>query len=147
MSRPTFPAGRSETVCFAHVPRFVVCDFSFKADPISTVTTIVDERTGEEKERLINKGRWKGSGPMSVSIAEKGVSGSCHLSLGRRTRSSSDLRPLYRGCYGINIDPRTTIRSVHVHFRPHRGAWPRRYPTTSSTLSSTHHCSRSSQTS
>ncbi|KAF8484497.1 RNA polymerase III transcription factor IIIC subunit-domain-containing protein [Russula ochroleuca] len=30
-------------------------------------------KTGEEKERLINKGRWKGFGPTSVSFAEKGV--------------------------------------------------------------------------
>jgi len=40
---------------------------------MSTPTTVVDENTGEEKERLINKGRWKGYGPTSVSFAEKGV--------------------------------------------------------------------------
>lgn len=40
---------------------------------MSTVTTVVDEKTGEEKERLINKGRWKGFGPTSVTFAEKGV--------------------------------------------------------------------------
>lgn len=47
--------------------------FSFKPNPMSTPTTVVDENTGEEKERLINKGRWKGYGPTSVSFAEKGV--------------------------------------------------------------------------
>jgi general transcription factor 3C polypeptide 5 (transcription factor C subunit 1) len=40
---------------------------------MSTTTIVVDEKTGEEKERLINKGRWKGYGPTSVSFSEKGV--------------------------------------------------------------------------
>jgi len=40
---------------------------------MSTVTTVVDEKTGEEKERLINKGRWKGFGPTSITFSEKGV--------------------------------------------------------------------------
>lgn len=53
---------------------------------MSTVTTVVDEKTGEEKERLINKGRWKGFGPTSVSFAEKGV----RESLLSRTRSFSE---------------------------------------------------------
>jgi general transcription factor 3C polypeptide 5 (transcription factor C subunit 1) len=52
---------------------------------MSTVTTVVDEKTGEEKERLINKGRWKGFGPTSVSFAEKGV----RETLLSRTRSFS----------------------------------------------------------
>lgn len=47
--------------------------FSFKANPMSTVTTVVDEKTGEEKERLINKGRWKGFGPTSITFSEKAV--------------------------------------------------------------------------
>jgi len=46
---------------------------------MSTPTTVVDEKTGEEKERLINKGRWKGYGPTSVSFSEKGV-GECSSS-------------------------------------------------------------------
>jgi general transcription factor 3C polypeptide 5 (transcription factor C subunit 1) len=46
---------------------------SFKPNPMSTATIVVDEKTGEEKERLINKGRWKGYGPTSVSFSEKGV--------------------------------------------------------------------------
>jgi general transcription factor 3C polypeptide 5 (transcription factor C subunit 1) len=40
---------------------------------MSTVTTVVDEKTGEEKERLINKGRWKGFGPTSITFSEKAV--------------------------------------------------------------------------
>lgn len=54
--------------------------FSFKPNPNSSVTTFVDEKTGEEKERLINKGRWKGFGPTSVSFIEKAVGESFHCS-------------------------------------------------------------------
>jgi general transcription factor 3C polypeptide 5 (transcription factor C subunit 1) len=50
---------------------------SLKLNPMSTTTIVVDEKTGEEKERLINKGRWKGYGPTSVSFSEKGVRASC----------------------------------------------------------------------
>ena len=71
VTSPSHP--RCNDFCFAYVPRVVVLHFSFKANPMSTVTTFVDEKTGEEKERLINKGRWKGFGPTSVSFAEKGV--------------------------------------------------------------------------
>lgn len=48
-------------------------NYNFKANPMSVPTTVVDEKTGEEKKRLINKARWKGYGPTSVSFAEKGV--------------------------------------------------------------------------
>ena len=68
---------------------------------MSTVTTTIDGRMGEAKERLIDMRCWKGFGPTSVSIAEKGVSGSCCLSLGHRMHSFSEfpklcmiLRPL-----------------------------------------------------
>jgi len=53
---------------------------SFKPNPMSTATIVVDEKTGEEKERLINKGRWKGYGPTSVSFSEKGVGASSYSS-------------------------------------------------------------------
>ena len=65
----------------------VVRYFSFKANPMSTVTTVVDEKTGEEKERLINKGRWKGFGPTSITFSEKAVGQFffliCRLGIGR----------------------------------------------------------------
>ncbi|KAI0306927.1 RNA polymerase III transcription factor IIIC subunit-domain-containing protein [Multifurca ochricompacta] len=48
-------------------------NYNFKANPMSVTTTVVDEKTGEEKKRLINKARWKGFGPTSISFAEKGV--------------------------------------------------------------------------
>jgi general transcription factor 3C polypeptide 5 (transcription factor C subunit 1) len=41
---------------------------------MSITTAVIDEKTGEEKKRLINKSRWKGFGPTSVSFNEKGVS-------------------------------------------------------------------------
>ena len=40
---------------------------------MSVVTTIIDEETGDEKKRLINKMRWKGFGPASIMFSEKEV--------------------------------------------------------------------------
>jgi len=68
-------SGRQHVVipCFTYPLWSCFGPFSFKPNPMSTPTTVVDENTGEERERLINKGRWKGYGPTSVSFAEKGV--------------------------------------------------------------------------
>lgn len=38
------------------------------------MSTIVDEETGEEKKRLINKMRWKGYGPATIAFADSIVS-------------------------------------------------------------------------
>ncbi|THH00418.1 hypothetical protein EW026_g2132 [Hermanssonia centrifuga] len=46
---------------------------SYKANPASVVTTVVDEATGEEKKRLINRMRWKGFGPIAINFSDKGV--------------------------------------------------------------------------
>jgi general transcription factor 3C polypeptide 5 (transcription factor C subunit 1) len=64
------PCPISSSVAFVHLG----VSGSFKANPMSVSTTVVDERTGEEKKRYINKSRWKGFGPTSVSFFEKGVS-------------------------------------------------------------------------
>ncbi|ETW84234.1 hypothetical protein HETIRDRAFT_123874 [Heterobasidion irregulare TC 32-1] len=48
-------------------------NYSFKSNPMSVVTTIIDEETGDEKKRLINKMRWKGFGPASIMFSEKEV--------------------------------------------------------------------------
>lgn len=40
------------------------------------VATVVNEETGEERKRLINKGRWKGYGPATVTFGDLNV-GSC----------------------------------------------------------------------
>jgi general transcription factor 3C polypeptide 5 (transcription factor C subunit 1) len=46
---------------------------SFKANPASILTTTIDEETGEEKKRLINKMRWKGYGPASIMFSDSHV--------------------------------------------------------------------------
>lgn len=40
------------------------------------VTTVINEETGEERKRLINKGRWKGYGPATVTFGDLNV-GDC----------------------------------------------------------------------
>ena len=47
---------------------------SYKANTASVETIVVDEETGEETKRLINRMRWKGLGPISVAYTEKNVS-------------------------------------------------------------------------
>ena len=46
---------------------------SFKPNPASMVATVVNEETGEERKRLINKGRWKGYGPATVTFGDLNV--------------------------------------------------------------------------
>ncbi|KAI0721934.1 RNA polymerase III transcription factor IIIC subunit-domain-containing protein [Cerioporus squamosus] len=48
-------------------------NYNYKANTASVETIVVDDDTGEEKKRLINRMRWKGFGPISVSYAEKNV--------------------------------------------------------------------------
>ncbi|TFK27098.1 hypothetical protein FA15DRAFT_587283 [Coprinopsis marcescibilis] len=47
--------------------------YNFKANSASIITTVVDEETGEERKRLINKMRWKGYGPASIMFSEAQV--------------------------------------------------------------------------
>ncbi|KAG1715941.1 hypothetical protein ID866_1230 [Astraeus odoratus] len=47
--------------------------YNFKANPASMVTTVVNEDTGEERKRLINKGRWKGYGPTVITFSDSNV--------------------------------------------------------------------------
>jgi general transcription factor 3C polypeptide 5 (transcription factor C subunit 1) len=42
------------------------------------VSTTVDEETGEEKKRLINKMRWKGYGPASIAFTDPTVYSGLH---------------------------------------------------------------------
>ena len=53
---------------------------SFKANPNSRVVTIVDESTGVERKRFVNKDRWKGYGPVTAMYTDSGV-GLVHSSL------------------------------------------------------------------
>ena len=46
---------------------------SFKANPNSRVVTVVDEVTGAEKKRYVNKDRWKGYGPVTAIYSDSWV--------------------------------------------------------------------------
>lgn len=46
---------------------------SYKANSMSVLTTYIDNETGEEKKRLINRSKWKGYGPACISFSEKTV--------------------------------------------------------------------------
>ncbi|KAI0751283.1 RNA polymerase III transcription factor IIIC subunit-domain-containing protein [Daedaleopsis nitida] len=48
-------------------------NYNYKANTASIETIVVDDDTGEEKKRLINRMRWRGLGPVSVSSTEKNV--------------------------------------------------------------------------
>ncbi|KAI6164704.1 RNA polymerase III transcription factor IIIC subunit-domain-containing protein [Pisolithus thermaeus] len=48
-------------------------NYNFKANPASMVATTADEDTGQERKRLINKGRWKGYGPATISFGDSNV--------------------------------------------------------------------------
>ncbi|KAL0581965.1 tau 95 subunit of transcription factor TFIIIC [Marasmius crinis-equi] len=47
--------------------------YNYKANPASMVSTTVDEETGEEKKRLINRMRWKGYGPAAIAFHDPTV--------------------------------------------------------------------------
>lgn len=38
------------------------------------VSTVINEETGEEKKRLINRMRWKGYGPATITFTDVTVS-------------------------------------------------------------------------
>ncbi|KAG9317214.1 RNA polymerase III transcription factor IIIC subunit-domain-containing protein [Chiua virens] len=48
-------------------------NYNFKPNAASMVTTVVNEETGEERKRLINKGRWKGYGPATISFGDVNI--------------------------------------------------------------------------
>ncbi|KAJ7068080.1 RNA polymerase III transcription factor IIIC subunit-domain-containing protein [Mycena amicta] len=45
--------------------------YNFKSNPASIETSVINEETGEEKKRLINKMRWRGYGPASISFSDR----------------------------------------------------------------------------
>ncbi|KAF9013348.1 RNA polymerase III transcription factor IIIC subunit-domain-containing protein [Cyathus striatus] len=47
--------------------------YNFKGNTASMVTTVTDEKTGEEKKRLINRMRWKGYGPAAIMFTDSQV--------------------------------------------------------------------------
>ncbi|EJF63038.1 hypothetical protein DICSQDRAFT_179694 [Dichomitus squalens LYAD-421 SS1] len=48
-------------------------NYNYKANTASIEDIVVDKETGEEKKRLINRMRWKGFAPISVSYSDKNV--------------------------------------------------------------------------
>ncbi|KNZ74435.1 Transcription factor tau subunit sfc1 [Termitomyces sp. J132] len=44
--------------------------YNFRPNPASMVSTSVDNETGEEKKRYINRMRWKGYGPASIMFSD-----------------------------------------------------------------------------
>ncbi|KZP24581.1 hypothetical protein FIBSPDRAFT_1042044 [Athelia psychrophila] len=48
-------------------------NYNFKANIASMVSTTVDEVTGEEHKRLVNRWRWKGFGPANILFADAAV--------------------------------------------------------------------------
>lgn len=48
-------------------------NYNYKANPASIVTTVVDDDTGEEKKRLVNRMRWKGYGPTTILYTDTEV--------------------------------------------------------------------------
>ncbi|KAF8974777.1 RNA polymerase III transcription factor IIIC subunit-domain-containing protein [Flammula alnicola] len=44
--------------------------YNFKANTASMISTTVDEETGEERKRMINRMRWKGYGPASIMFSD-----------------------------------------------------------------------------
>lgn len=60
---------------YPFLPRYQSAKFrsSFKANPNSRVVTVVDEATGAEKKRHVNKDRWKGYGPVTAMYSDSGV--------------------------------------------------------------------------
>ncbi|KAF9470465.1 hypothetical protein BDN70DRAFT_821342 [Pholiota conissans] len=47
--------------------------YNFKANTASMKSTTIDEETGEERKRMINRMRWKGYGPASIMFADAHV--------------------------------------------------------------------------
>lgn len=50
---------------------------SFKGNSASMVSSTVDEETGEERKRLINRMRWKGYGPAAIMFSDAIVRSCC----------------------------------------------------------------------
>ncbi|PPQ95507.1 hypothetical protein CVT26_008535 [Gymnopilus dilepis] len=47
--------------------------YNFKANTASMETTVVDEQTGQERKRMINRMRWKGYGPACIMFSDAQV--------------------------------------------------------------------------
>ncbi|KAG1755899.1 RNA polymerase III transcription factor IIIC subunit-domain-containing protein [Suillus lakei] len=85
-------------------------NYNFKANPASIVTSLINEETGEERKRLINKGRWKGHGPQQVP------EGPPPIVENARTQANSEL--LNRILEFMNERPVWTRAALYNQFSP-----------------------------
>ncbi|KAG2152028.1 RNA polymerase III transcription factor IIIC subunit-domain-containing protein [Suillus cothurnatus] len=92
-------------------------NYNFKANPASIVTTLVNEESGEERKRLINKGRWKGHGPVTIAFGDPNVpEGPPPTVENVRTQANSEL--LNRILEFMNERPVWTRAALYNQFSP-----------------------------
>ncbi|EIW82231.1 hypothetical protein CONPUDRAFT_122910 [Coniophora puteana RWD-64-598 SS2] len=67
-------------------------NYYFKANPASVKTSVVDEVTGEERTRLVNRQRWKGYGPSTIAYSDPNVPQGPHaIALENKARANEAL--------------------------------------------------------
>ncbi|KAG2118940.1 RNA polymerase III transcription factor IIIC subunit-domain-containing protein [Suillus discolor] len=92
-------------------------NYNFKANPASIVTSLINEETGEERKRLINKGRWKGHGPVTITFSDPNVpEGPPPTVETGRTQANSEL--LNRILEFMNERPVWTRAALYNQFSP-----------------------------
>ncbi|KAL4076007.1 RNA polymerase III transcription factor IIIC subunit-domain-containing protein [Scleroderma citrinum] len=99
-------------------------NYNFRANPASIVTTVLNEATGDERKRLINKGRWRGHGPATITFDDPNVPESPPPAL-QQTRNTvnQDLldqiiqlleqRPVWTRAALYNQFSPTEVREIH----------------------------------
>ncbi|OSD01840.1 hypothetical protein PYCCODRAFT_1478265 [Trametes coccinea BRFM310] len=92
-------------------------NYNYKANPASVETIVVDEETGEEKKRLINRMRWKGYGPIAISYADKGVPDKPSAPV-EEQRSQADKKILKRLAELFEERPVWTRAAIFNQFTP-----------------------------
>ncbi|THH33805.1 hypothetical protein EUX98_g447 [Antrodiella citrinella] len=92
-------------------------NYSYKANTASVVSTTVDEATGEEKKRYINRMRWKGYGPVSLYYADKEVPTKPTTSV-EEQRSHADQKLLKRLQELFDQRPVWTRAAIYNQFDP-----------------------------
>ncbi|KAG8953739.1 tau 95 subunit of transcription factor TFIIIC [Tulasnella sp. 424] len=127
MEDPTVPKTRSN-LRIPHFPVFsratIPLQYNYKANPFSTVQTIQDPETGEEKQRLINKTRFKGFGTLAIDFHDPGEVPSgpndhmnsliptVSMDLLRRVREQFDIRPIWARVALLNQFSLTDRREI-----------------------------------
>ncbi|KAG9047485.1 tau 95 subunit of transcription factor TFIIIC [Tulasnella sp. UAMH 9824] len=127
MSDPTVPKTRSN-LRIPHFPVFsratIPLQYNYKPNAFSTVQTIQDPETGEEKQRLINKTRFKGFGTLAIDFHDPGEVPSGpndHMSsliptvsadLLRRVREQFEIRPIWARVALLNQFSLTDRREI-----------------------------------